>query len=91
MNADNVEFTPLMSRGNVTAITGDTITIKTIRKGDVTLTLSASTAVTIKKENEADKAGTLADIKAGETVSAGCQSVENGAAQVLWIDITGGM
>lgn len=91
INADIVEFIPLMARGNVTAIDGSTITVKTPKKGDISLKTSAATVINIRKENEPVKTGTLADIKVGQTISAGYQPVQSGPAPVLWIEINPGM
>ncbi len=83
-----VEFRPMMAKGAVTEVTGDTITIKTIRQGVLQLKPGAGTIFMVRPRVGDNYPGTIADVKVGLPVNVGFHA-DNSA--LLWIDILTGI
>jgi len=88
--AVEVEFVPKVAKGVVTAVQGDTITIKTIRQRIINAQASPATAVLIRPRVAANQKGTLSDVKVNMPANIGFRVNPDGSIQLLWIDLLTG-
>lgn len=90
MTADTIIFEPIVARGAVTAISGATVTVKTIKQLSLSLVASDKTAVMVRPRVGPNVKGTLADVKVGSPVNVGFAPVKDGPSQLLWVEVLTG-
>jgi len=90
MAADAVEFLPAVARGAVTAVDGNTITIKAIRQQTIETLASDKTVVLVRPRVGPNVKGTIADVKVGAPVNIGFKPIKDGPSPLFWIDILTG-
>lgn len=91
MTAQAVQFVPAVAKGTVTAVDGNTITLKAVRQFDVVCSASEATVVMIRPRVGPNKLGTLADVKVGTPANIGFHAGEGGPGTLLWIELLTGM
>jgi len=89
--ADIVEFVPAVAKGTVTAVDGNTITIKTVRQASIVTLASQKTAVLVRPRVGPNVKGTIADVKVGVPVNIGYKPIQDGPSPLFWIDVLTGM
>lgn len=87
ITAKTIEFRPTVVKGVVQQVSGNTITITTLRKKTATITVCDATAVLIRPRTDKNVPGTLADVKPGVAVNIGGHITGEGTLNALWIDI----
>jgi hypothetical protein len=88
--ADVVEFVPVVVRGAVTAVDGNTITVKAIRQQMITGLASEKTVILVRPRVGPNVKGTIADVKVGVPVNIGFKPVQDGPSPLFWIDVLTG-
>lgn len=89
--ADAIEFVPAVAKGAVTAVDGNTITIKAIRQQSITTLASEKTVIMVRPRVGPNVKGTIADVRVGVPVNIGFKPVEGGPSPLFWIDVLTGM
>jgi hypothetical protein len=89
--ADGGEFVPAVVRGAVTAVDGNTITIKAIRQQTIAVVAFEKTVILVRPRVGPNVKGTIADVKVGVPVNIGYKPVQDGPSPLLWIDVLTGM
>lgn len=89
--ADAVEFLPAVAKGAVSAVDGNTITIKAIRQQEITVVANEKTVVLVRPRVGPNVKGTIADVKVGVPVNIGYKPVQDGPSPLFWIDVLTGM
>jgi hypothetical protein len=89
--ADVIEFLPEVAKGAVTAVDGNTITIKAIRQQSITTIATEKTVILVRPRVGPNVKGTIADVKVGVPVNIGFKPVQDGPSPLFWIDVLTGM
>lgn len=90
MTADMVRFVPIVAKGAVTAVDGNTITVKTVKQLSVVTLASDKTVVIVRPRVGPNKKGTLADVKVGAPVNIGFTATKDASSPLLWIEVLTG-
>lgn len=89
--AESVEFVPTVYKGSVLEVSGNQITVKTIRQKVVAGAVTDKTTILIRPRVGPNKPGTLADIKPGLPVNIGGHEVAGGPMQLIFVDVLTGI
>jgi len=89
--AEAVHFGPPVFKGTVVEVSGNLITMKTIRQKIVTGVVGDKTAILVRPRIGPNKPGTLADIKVGAPVNIGGHLVKGGPMQLIFVDVLTGI
>lgn len=81
----------MVGKGAVTAVNGNSITVKLIRQQTVDLEAGPATAVLVRPRVGPNVPGTLADVKVGSPVDIGYHANPGGACPLLWIEVLTGI
>jgi hypothetical protein len=71
----------------VTAVSGNVITVKTVRQRTIVTLASPATSVLIRPRVGPNKKGTLADVHVGMPCNIGIHLNTQGQSPLLWIDL----
>ncbi len=90
--ASAIEFTPIVHKGVVTAVDGDTITVATVQQTIITARISGGTVVLVRPRVGENRRGSIADIKVESPIDLGGHMSDGGPYQggtmdVLWADV----
>ena len=87
VQAKVVHFRPEAIRGVVQQVSGNTITVQTLRQKTVAVTVTDATAILVRPRTAANHKGTIADIKPDMPINIGGHITGEGTMQALWADL----
>lgn len=92
VTASAVEFTPIVQKGVVTAVDGNTVTVATVQQTIITAQISNASVVLVRPRVGDNRSGGLADIRVECPIDLGGHMsdggpYQGGTMQVLWADV----
>jgi hypothetical protein len=85
--ADVIRFQPDVIKGVVTGMSGNTITVTTIRQKVANVTVSDATVVVVMPRTAPNYKGTLADVKVNTPINVGGHVTGANAITGLWLEL----
>jgi hypothetical protein len=87
VQANAIEFTPTVIKGVIQSVSGNTITVMTIRQKTVNVAVTDATFVLVRPRTAPNRQGTLADLRPNMPVNIGGHITGEAAMTAIWVEV----